>query len=92
VLPHFLDSWLTGGGEVFSHPLPQEDSWYSFLLEAELTLGHIAAGKIRSIEKCSDFIRNQTPNLPALQPTTLLCAQGSGEESYSKERSVVVTY
>jgi hypothetical protein len=40
-LPHFLDSWLTDGGKVVSltrRPAalcPQEDSWYSFLLEAE---------------------------------------------------------
>jgi hypothetical protein len=41
-LPHLLDSWLTDGGKVvnlmrrplFAH---QEDSWYSFLLEAEST-------------------------------------------------------
>jgi hypothetical protein len=38
--PHFLDNRLTDGGKVFSHtrrPLftPQEDSWYSFLLETE---------------------------------------------------------
>jgi hypothetical protein len=45
-LPHFLDSRLTDGGEVVSltrRPavllLPQEDSWYSFLLEAESTPG-----------------------------------------------------
>jgi hypothetical protein len=25
---------------------PQEDSWYSFLVEAELTQGHSAAGRI----------------------------------------------
>jgi hypothetical protein len=41
-LPHFLDNWLTDGGGVVSlkrWPLftPQEDSWYSFLLEAEST-------------------------------------------------------
>jgi hypothetical protein len=41
-LPHFLDYRLTGGGEVVRptrRPLftPQEDSWYSFLLEAEST-------------------------------------------------------
>jgi hypothetical protein len=39
-LPHFLDNQLTDGGEVVSltHqlPFPQEDSWYSFLLQAEL--------------------------------------------------------
>jgi hypothetical protein len=43
-LPHFLDSRLTDGGEVVSltrwpHLYPQEDSWYSFLLEAESTPG-----------------------------------------------------
>jgi hypothetical protein len=43
-LPHFLDSRLTDGGEVFSltrRPpfTSQEDSWYSFLLEAESTPG-----------------------------------------------------
>jgi hypothetical protein len=41
-LPHFLDSRLTVGGEVVSLTrwpppalYPYEDSWYSFLLEAE---------------------------------------------------------
>jgi hypothetical protein len=43
-LPHFLDSRLTDGCEVVSltrRPpfTPQEDSWYSFLLEAESTPG-----------------------------------------------------
>jgi hypothetical protein len=43
-LTHFLDNWLIDGGEVVSltrrSPLtPQEDSWYSFLLEAESTPG-----------------------------------------------------
>jgi hypothetical protein len=43
-LPHFLDSRLADGGEVVSltRRLPftsQEDSWYSFLLEAESTPG-----------------------------------------------------
>jgi hypothetical protein len=40
MLPHFLDNRLTDGGVVVSltHQPPftrQEDSWYSFLLEAE---------------------------------------------------------
>jgi hypothetical protein len=43
-LPHFLDNRLTDSGEDFSltrRPpfIPQEDSWYSFLLEAESTPG-----------------------------------------------------
>jgi hypothetical protein len=50
-LPHFLHNWLTDGGEVVSltcQPAalyPQEDFWYSFLLE-----DHSAPGRIRSIE------------------------------------------
>jgi hypothetical protein len=41
-LPHLLDNRLTDGGKVVSlrrRPLctPQEDSWYSFLLEDEST-------------------------------------------------------
>jgi hypothetical protein len=40
----FLGSWLTDGGKVASltrRPpfTPQEDSWYSFLLEAKSTPG-----------------------------------------------------
>jgi hypothetical protein len=43
-LPHFLDNRLTDGGEAVSltrRPpfTPQEDPWYSFLLEAESTPG-----------------------------------------------------
>jgi hypothetical protein len=44
-LPHFLHNRLTDGGKVVSlmrRPAalyPQEDSWYSFLLEAESTPG-----------------------------------------------------
>jgi hypothetical protein len=39
-IPHFLDNRLTHGGEVVSltrrPPFnPQDDSWYSFLLEAD---------------------------------------------------------
>jgi hypothetical protein len=41
-LPYFLDNRFTDGGEVVSLTrlllfTPQEDSWYSFLLEAEST-------------------------------------------------------
>jgi hypothetical protein len=43
-IPHFLHNRLTDDGEVVSlthrPPFnPQEDSWYSFLLEADLTPG-----------------------------------------------------
>jgi hypothetical protein len=43
-LPHFLDNQLTDGGEVVSPTrpppfTPQDDSWYSFPLEAESTPG-----------------------------------------------------
>jgi hypothetical protein len=42
-VPHYLDNRLTDGGEVSltrRPPLtPQEDSWYSYLLEAESTPG-----------------------------------------------------
>jgi hypothetical protein len=36
-----LGSQLTDGGKALctGHPTPQEDSWYSFLLEAESTPG-----------------------------------------------------
>jgi hypothetical protein len=69
-LSHFLDSQLTDGGEVVSltrRPpfTPQEDFWYSFLLEAESTPSHSAAGTITSIEKFSDLIGNRTGDLPA---------------------------
>jgi hypothetical protein len=41
-VPHYLDNRITDGGEVVSltrRPpfTPQDDSWYSFLLEAEST-------------------------------------------------------
>jgi hypothetical protein len=55
-LPHFVDSLLTYGGEFVSFTrrppfTPQEDSWYSFPLEAESPQGPSAAGKITSIEE-----------------------------------------
>jgi hypothetical protein len=54
---------------------PQEDSWHLFLLEAESTPGHSAAGMIRSIEKSNDLIGNLTRDLPTcsivIQTTTL---------------------
>jgi hypothetical protein len=52
-----LGSRLTDGGGVVSLTrqsaarYPPEDSWYSFLLEAESIQGHSAAGRIRQIKK-----------------------------------------
>jgi hypothetical protein len=46
-------------------PLLQENSWYSFLLEAGRPLGHRAAGGIRQINKSNDLIGNRTRDLPA---------------------------
>jgi hypothetical protein len=50
--PHFIHNRPTYGGEVVSltRRLPftsQEDSWYSFLLEAESNQDHSVAGRIR---------------------------------------------
>jgi hypothetical protein len=50
-LAHFLDNRLTDGGEVVGPTrraealYPQEDSWYSFLLEAESTPGSYCGSK-----------------------------------------------
>jgi hypothetical protein len=55
-LPHFLDNQPTDGGEVAGltrQPAalyPQEDSWYSFLIQAESTPGHCAAGRISQLK------------------------------------------
>jgi hypothetical protein len=41
-IPHFLDNWIIGGGEVVTCWLrftPQENGWYPFLLEVESTPG-----------------------------------------------------
>jgi hypothetical protein len=49
-IPHFLENRLTDGGEVVN-PMrrppftPQEDSWYSFLLEVESNLGPVFGWK-----------------------------------------------
>jgi hypothetical protein len=59
ILPHYLDKRLTDGGKVVSSTCrppfnPRfifEDSWYSFLLEAESASEHSAAGRFRYIRK-----------------------------------------
>jgi hypothetical protein len=45
---------------------PQKDSWYSYLLDSGSTPGHIAARRIRSIEKLV--------NSPANEPATFWLA------------------
>jgi hypothetical protein len=69
-LPHFLDSRPTDGVEAASltgRPpfIPQENSWYSFLLDAESAQGHSAAGRIRSTGKSNDLIGFRTRDLAA---------------------------
>jgi hypothetical protein len=68
-IPHFLDNRLTEDDEVVSHTrqppfTPHEDSWYSFLLEAESTQGHNAARRTRSIDKIH-LVGDRTRDLPA---------------------------
>jgi len=52
---------------------PRKYSWYSFLLEAELTPGHSAAGRIKSMKNPNDHIETRNHDLPACsavpQPT-----------------------
>jgi hypothetical protein len=58
-IPHYLENRLTDGSEVsFKHQqrfppqkLFKSYIWYSYLLEAEKTLGPSASGKIRQIDK-----------------------------------------
>jgi hypothetical protein len=76
MVPHFLDNRLTDGGKDVSlarRPsfTPQEDSWYSVLLEAESTPGPYCGWKDEEIY----LIETRTRDLPACsivpQPTTL---------------------
>ena len=47
------------------YPPPKKYSWYSFLLGAESTPGHSAAGRIMSLKNSNDTIGNRTSDLPA---------------------------
>jgi hypothetical protein len=82
-LSHFLDSWLTDGGQVVSLMLrppftPRKIPDTHFCYKLSRPQRHSTAGRIRWTENSNDLIRNQTRNLPAcsivLQPTRLLCA------------------
>jgi hypothetical protein len=56
ILSHFLHHRLTDGGETVSltsRPSFTQNSWYSFLLEAESTPGPQRGWKVRSIQKSS---------------------------------------
>jgi hypothetical protein len=82
-LPHFLENRLTDGGEVVSlthfPPRPLLPGRFLVLFSVKRlsrTQGYSAAGRIRSIEKSYDLIKNQTRDLPdrsiVPQPTMLL--------------------
>jgi hypothetical protein len=65
-LPHFLDNRLTHGGEVVNltrRPpfTPQEDSWYSFLLQAKSIAGAIVRlYDVGQLKILNDLIGNRT--------------------------------
>jgi hypothetical protein len=67
---------------------PQEDSWYSLLLQAESTEGPSAAGGIRSVEKCDDLIGNQTLDLRACSVVVRKCSselrKAAGQCAFTK--------
>jgi hypothetical protein len=69
-LPHFLDNRLTDGGVAVSLTrlppfTPSTISGTHFCYRLSRHQGHTAAGRIRSIEKSSDLIGNQTRDLQA---------------------------
>jgi hypothetical protein len=79
-LSHFLDSRLTDGREVVSLKrrslfTPRKILSIHFCHRLSRPQGHIAAGRIRSIEKSNDLNGNRVFDLPACgivpQPTTL---------------------
>jgi hypothetical protein len=78
-LPHFLDNRLTDGGEVsLTHLPPFTPGRFLVLISIRGWVepqGHIAAGRIRSIEKSNELIGNRTRDHPACsivpQVTTL---------------------
>jgi hypothetical protein len=65
-LPHFLDSWLTDGGEVVNlmHWLPftqRKITGTHFCYRLSRSQTYSVAGKIRSIEKSNNLIGNAKP-------------------------------
>jgi hypothetical protein len=85
-LPHVLDNRLTDGGEVISLKrlpsfTPRNIPGTHFCKKLSRPHNHIAAGRIKSIEKSDDLIANRTRDLPACsivpQPTTPKIRNGS---------------
>jgi hypothetical protein len=67
-VPHFLDNRLTDGGKVSLMRRPpfttQENSWYSFLLEAESTpRGVVGLEKLGQPKKSNELVGNRTRDL-----------------------------
>jgi hypothetical protein len=65
----FLENWFKDGKIVSlkGSPCftPEKDCWYSFMLEAVPTQGHVVAGRIRKGEKkINDHIRNWNCTVP----------------------------
>jgi hypothetical protein len=84
-LPHFLDNWLTDGGEVVrltGRPpfTPKKIPGTHFCYRLIGPQDHSAAGRIRSIEKSNNLIGIRTRDVPACsivpQPTTLTRVPG----------------
>jgi hypothetical protein len=77
------DSRLTDGGKRVSlKRRSQENFWYSFLSETELTPRSYAAGMIKLIEKFNDLIGNRTRDLPAFSIVPRLTALPRAPHSY----------
>jgi hypothetical protein len=75
---------------------PPKYPWNAFLLQAELTSRHSAAGMINSMKTAKDPTGNQTRNLPVYsavsQPTSpprLQLGEGGGEK---KEKSYLCDF
>jgi hypothetical protein len=86
-LPRFPDNRVTVAMSYQPYApavLYSEESWYTFLLEAESPQGHRAAGRIRWIEKSNDLIRNRTRGLPtcSIVPPNIISRFWEFEISY----------
>jgi hypothetical protein len=85
-LPHFLDNRLIDGGKVVGLTLrppfnPRKILSTNFCYNLSPPQGHIAAGRIRSIEKPSGLTENQTRDLPASTNCSTACLQDMNRTS-----------